>query len=174
MVQPDRFFQFFDDERLVDRVVSTNGLIGHNLRHPQAAMDILERLFDLFGDKDLIVRFLSHAGVIGKLLSDTTKSLKGVDLLVKKIGPVRAATVLYYNSNFMVPYLEDSEVVEKALNELLDHFQDDKAGCQAALTGGYSNIGFLKQYLENRDAALRSLLPVKRRLTAEKLPRTEE
>ena len=142
-------------------------------------MDVLERLFDLFGDKDLIVRFLSHAGVIGKLLSDTTKSLKGVDLLVKKIGPVRAATVLYYNSNFMVPYLEDSEVVEKALNELLDHFQDDKAGCQAALTGGHSKIGFLKQYVENRDAALRSLpertaIPVKRRLTAEKLPRTEE
>jgi len=142
-----------------------------------------ERLFEWFGSKDLIVRFLSYNGVIGKLLSDTTKSLKGVDLLVKKIGPVSAATVLCHNSNFMVPYLEDSEVVEKALNELLDHFQGDKDGCQAALTGGgYMTIGFLKQYVENRDAALRFLpepslrtaIPVKRRLTAEKLPGTEE
>ena len=61
----DRFFLFFDDERLVDRVVSTNGAIRMMCSKPDAVTDLLDRFFERFGDKNLVVRLASTGGLLG-------------------------------------------------------------------------------------------------------------
>ena len=156
----DRFFERFGDKNLVVRLASTGGILGYDLKNPGSVVALIDRFFERFGDKDLVVRLFSRRGVLGKILSDTTKSLEGVDLLVKVIGPKNATSILSHNSHFLGPYLENPQLVEKALNELVHFFKDDKDGIRTALTSGThkkGTTGFVKKYIKDRDAAILSL-----------------
>ena len=95
---------------------------------------------------------LSRCGIFGELLSDSEKSLRGVNLLVTTIGHDSSATVLCHNSNFLKPYHDDPETKTEALIDLADAIGSDNAGPVLC-----KSVNFLKPYHDDPDTTMKAL-----------------
>ena len=95
---------------------------------------------------------LSRCGIFGELLSDSEKSLRGVNLLVTTIGHDSPATVLCHNSNFLKPYHDDPETTTEALIDLADAIGSDNAGPVLC-----KSVNFLKPYHDDPDTTMKAL-----------------